>query len=382
MLATASVLYSLRAGDNNVVRGVADRADNHRLVTVNEAGDVLAFEQEGWNAVNLTDSLGAPKAIGDALTWIDPKADGLYAAYPSADGLILLARSAEGVWSFRNLDTELGLDASQVVNQITQFTSAEATGQVVVIAGKTVDGALFVYRQTGGVNSDGFEYAHIDLNAEAERGGFAIPQLTELISYRPSWDAWLLAGLDENGDIISVWQPPGTTSWRVDNLSTITGAQPLVGGLSVILTSWNGITLTGLDAGGSVISSWWVPQFGGDWRQLDLTAAFDGPALSNAALTSFYTSWNAQNYAGVNEQGEVVVYWWVPQFGGAWRVSTLTEAADDSTRITSALNAHASTASTLNVFGAAADGSVVRASWQPGDGLWSLENLTETAERV
>ena len=379
---TASVEYSLRAGDDNVVRGVADNADNHRLVTVNEAGDVLVFEQEGWNAVNLSNALYAPRAIGDALTWVDPKDNAVYAAYPSSEGLILLSRAGDGSWSFRNLNTELGLGSSEVVDQITQFDSAEATGRVVVIAGKPADGNVLVFRQTGGVNANGFQYTLIDLSDEAARGGFTLPRFTELISYRPAWDAWHLAGLDENGEIVSIWQPPGSTSWRFDNLSTITGAQPLAGGLSVILTSWNGITLTGLDANGSVISTWWVPQFGGDWRRSDLTEAFDGPQLSNAALTSFYTSWNAQNYAGVNEQGEIVVYWWVPQFGGQWRISTLTEAADDSTRITSALNAHASSASTLNVFGAAADGSVVRASWQPGDGQWGLENLTEVADRV
>ncbi|MEL7471723.1 MAG: hypothetical protein AAGK04_00260, partial [Planctomycetota bacterium] len=336
---------------------------------------------EGWNAINLADTLGAPQAIGDAVTWTDPKDNLVYAAYPSADGLILLQRDASGAWSFRNLNDELGLDPTQIVTKITRFTSAFATGQVVVIAGQTMTDQLLAFQQTGAVDAGAYAYEFVNISDNLTINGFRTPQLTELISYRPSWDAWHLAGLDTNGDIISVWQPPRSSDWRVDNLSDITGAAPLAGGLSVILTSWNGITLTGLDQSGDVSSTWWVPQFQGDWQQVNLTDAFDGPKLENAALTSFYTPWNAQNYAGVNANGEIVVYWWVPRFGGQWRADVLTAAEDASTRISSALNAHVSDENTLNVFGAAEDGSVVRASWAPGL-AWGLENLTEDADRL
>ncbi|MEL7472133.1 MAG: right-handed parallel beta-helix repeat-containing protein [Planctomycetota bacterium] len=375
---SANVLYSLRSQAPGAVRGVSDSVDNHRVVTINQAGDPLVFEQEGWNAINLAVTIGAPKAVGQAVTWLDPKDGLVYSAYASQSGLVLLSRTGDGTWSFRNLTTELGGNAAAFVGDVTQFISAAPTGRVIVIAGVSGDGRIVAYQQSA---TDASMFQFVDISASLTSGGFATPQLTELISYRPSWDAWHLAGIDTNGDIISVWQPPRRTDWRVDNLSDITGASPLAGGLSVILTSWNGITLTGVDAGGKVSSTWWVPSFGGDWQQVNLTDAFNGPTLENAALTSFYTPWNAQNYAGVNNSGEIVVYWWIPRFGGQWRTDVLTSAEGASTRINSALNAHVSSANTLNVFGAAEDGSVVRASWQPG-AMWGLENLTNLAART
>ena len=87
---------------------------------------------------------------------------------------------------------------------------------------------------------------------------------------------------------------------------------------------------------------------------------------------------------GIDSSGEVVIYWWVPSFGGDWEVTTITEGVDPSLpRPTRTLSSHASAAGTLNLLGSDDEGAVVRASWNPGDGgVWALENLTSEGELV
>ncbi|MCA9300479.1 MAG: hypothetical protein KDA28_15520, partial [Phycisphaerales bacterium] len=343
--------------------------------------DVVVFEQ-GWAARDLTRDIGAPKAIDDVIVWTDPKDALVAGAYPSADGLVLLRRDGGGTWTWQNLASELP-GARVPVRSLTQFVSGEGTGQVVVIAGIAADGSLVAYRQTGAQVGSDWSYAFDDISADLTAQGMATPELDGLISYRPAWDAWHLAGLTPEGEIVSVWVAPSSfQDWRLDNLSDVTGAQPLAGGLSVILTSWSGINLTGLDDDGHVIVTWWVPAFGGDWNANDLTTDFEAPVLTGGVLTSYYTSWDGMNYAGLNELGEVTIYWWVPQLAGSWEVSVVTQGQPGiAERPAGGLTSHASDGGTLNIFGADEDGDVVRVWWAPG-AAWTLENLSETATRV
>ena len=92
-----------------------------------------------------------------------------------------------------------------------------------------------------------------------------------IISYVTDWNGLNIAGLDASGNIQSIWWAPGMDLWRTDNLSAITGASPIAGGLTCYLTSWGGINLAGVDASGDVTVSWWVPSFGGNWVSTNLT---------------------------------------------------------------------------------------------------------------
>lgn len=382
---SANVFFSLLAQTGASVRGAASESDRLTVVTVNKAGDPLVFDPTTSTARQLAASLGAPPARDDLITWVDPK-DGLtYAAYPATNGLILLARSSKGIWSFRNLTTEL-LGSTGPIRSLTQFVSGEGTGQVVVIAGVAANGDLVAYKQTGEVDDDDlWQYTFEHISDSLEEGGFPTPSYQSLISYRTAWDAWHLAGLDSEGNIVSVWTSPSVfTQWRTDNLSTSTGAPQLAGGLSVILTSWRGINLTGLNDRGEVVVTWWIPGFGGDWESSNLTRAFAGPTFVDNGLTGYYTSWDGMNYAGRDENGQIVIYWWVPSFGGQWSVSTITDIADFTIpRPSGQLTSLASSKGTLSLFGSSDNGDVIRAFWQPGQGgAWTLENLSADAKRA
>ena len=355
--------------------------------TVNSTGSPVIVEQDSaGNYVrrNLGTEIGAPSAITDVLTWVDPK-DGLfYGAYTSSFQLVVLTRSADGVWAFDDITSGLtsgrggGIPVAVIpTTAITQFVSAEATGSRVGIAGITANGGMVAFEQ----QQDG-RYSFRNISTDLALGGFATPQLTDLISYRTSWDSWHLAGIDPSGDIISVWISPSTfTQWRLDNLSDVTGAPPLAGGLNAILTSWDGINLTGLDAAGNVRVTWWVPSFGGDWQSNNLTQENNGVPLTGGSLTGYYTSWDGMNYAGLDADGNLMAYWWVPSFGGEWRITPIAEASSSAQLPVTRLESHVSSTGTLNVMGIASDGSAIRSFWQPGgENIWDVDNLTSLAD--
>jgi len=392
----STVIFSLLANENTTVQTSAGPGDRHNVLSINQSGDVVAFEQssdqQSWTAIQFARTLGAPPAIDDAITWVDPKDSLTYAAYPSDGGLVLLKRDASGTWSFRNLTEELD-GAIGPVRNLTQFVSAIGTGQVVFIGGIDQDGRLVGYQQLtpgqdqAGVDltPDDYSYEFVDISASLDVGDFDTPVYTELISYRTAWDSWHLAGLDEAGDIVSVWISPSVfTEWRADNLSQINGSARLVGGLTAILTSWSGINLTGLNEQGEVVVTWWIPTFGGDWENANLTDSFDGPRIVGQGLTGYYTSWDGMNYAGLDENNQIVIYWWVPAFGGQWTTSTITDIGDFSIpRPTGQLTSLASDAGTLSILGSSANGDVVRASWQADQGGdWLLENLSQDTQRI
>jgi hypothetical protein len=377
-LATVSVTEPASIGSPV---GSANSVNVHRVATVNTIGHVLVYRQ-GWTYEDLTEKTGAPIATSPAITWVDPKNGLAFVAATSASGLLLFTRSASGTWSFRNLSTETGATTSPSGN-LTHFISKRQ--RIVVIAGITDAGRVVAFRQALTPTSPGVHaYSFVDISADLESQGQTTPALTGLTSYVPKWDTWHLAGVDTMGRIQSIWintNNPAFTKWRTDNLSNITGAPALAGQLAVTLTAWGGINLTGLDSSGNMLTTWWVPRFGGQWAVSNLTTRYSGPQLVGGNLTAYTTPWGGINYVGLDSTGDVRVYWWVPSFGGTWAISRLLPSTTpDASVPTGRLTSHASAAGTLNVFGTNASGDLLRLAWQPGTGsAWAVENLSEIA---
>ncbi len=357
--------------------GTADNKDTHRVVYVNAAGHILVYQQ-GWTYQDLQEKTGAPNATGDAITWVDPKDNLTYVSAPSAAGLLLFNRAASGTWSVRNLTTEYTAPNTPVRN-LTQFTSI---GKIVVIAGITSDGKIAAFQQTlasSPVGKPAFKF--VDISAQVTANGGTTPSLNNLISYVPTWDAWHLAGIDQNGHVQSIWLylPDGvTTTWRVVDLSVQTGAPAFTGQLAVNLTSWGGINLTGLDTSGNVLTTWWVP--GNNWATSNLTAAYSGAPLSGGKISGYTTPWGGLNYVGLAADGTVTVYWWAPGRDN-WSVNPLLPSTTDTaTRPAGTLTSSSSAKGTLNVYGTTANNHVVRMWWNPsGVNAWTTEDLTALA---
>ena len=384
-----TVIYSLLAANGAVVSGVQGADGRYYVGARNSDNRPLLYRQidpgsGAWDVRDLQAATGSPTLIGDVVFFVDDKDSLLYAASVSADGLLLFVLR-DGTWSFRNLSAEAGL-TDTLTGQLTVFTDTTDIGHIAVIADS---GNLLLFAQTGDVNPDGgFLWSVADLSAEhlAPQGMSTPGFVGRITSYVTSWNARNIVGVDASGRLHTVWiaDVEGFTLWRTDDLSAITGAPTITGGLTIYLTSWDGINIAGTNGSGSVLVTWWVPQFGGDWEVSNLTDLFSGPRLVSGSLTSYVTPWGGLNVAGVGPDGDLVIYWWVPQFEGEWVVSSFDEVlpADSPRPDGGGLSGYAASDGRLNVFGQSADREVIRYHWEPSTDVWTPENLTGVAERT
>jgi len=380
-----TIVYSTLAGDNARITGTSAPGNLHAVAGLNFTGLPLVFEQvtdSGWSVRDLVAASGSPIPSGDPVAWTDPADDRLFVFAPSAAGLIAYWRRNDGTWAFQNL-TESVEGARGIASAVTVF--ADVAGHLHV-AGLDSDGDLVLYVRTG-TAEDGSATWSFENISEAHlraRGQDTPAWVGPIISYVTRWDGLNIAALDGSGRVQVVWTSPELGHWRVDDLSAITGAPALSGGLTAYLTTWDGINLAGLDASGKVTVTWWVPEFEGDWQTSNLTDLFGGPTLQGTGLTSYVTPWGGLNVAGLNAGGDLTIYWWVPEFEGTWVVSNLSDGFEEGTpNPAGQITSHASAAGTLNLFGAAAGGEILRFFWNPGDGGdWSAQDLSTTAGRL
>ncbi|MBK7404219.1 MAG: hypothetical protein IPJ41_06195 [Phycisphaerales bacterium] len=358
------------------INGSATGDGKITVTTINGSGKPIAFHEDGsggWDVVDLQTLTGSPALTGQIETWTDAKDGASYAAATSADGLLLFRRNGSGVWSYRNLNNELN-GAGLLSGDLTVFANRSDR---VYIAGLDASGNLHLFRQTDTENANGYAWTSRNLsNTDLEDQGQTTPQFSgRLTSFVTSWNALNIVGLDTNGDIQAVWISGGMARWRLSNLSDSTGAPALSGGLTVYLTSWKAINLVGTDAAGHVSATWWVPSFGAAWVTSDLTTIIGGPELAASSMTSFVTSWGATNIAGVDINGNLVVYWWAKDNG--WSISTLTDVIAGSELPTGRLSGlTVSKTKSINLLARAEDGGVLRYWWKPG-GSWAMQNLTD-----
>lgn len=381
---TGAVATELRAQSGTPISGaVAGSAENqftHTFAGVNRDGDPVLFQQIpglSWRAVDLQAATNSPAITSNVVTWVDRK-DGLtYAAANSGSGLLLFTNRA-GQWTVRNLMTEIA-GSGAVTSEISAFT--ETTG-IVNIAGLNAQGQLVLFTQTGSGTSGAYQWSFANIvTRDLQIQGQAMPAFVggRITSYVTSWNGLNIAGLTAAGEIHTVWWAPGLALWQTTNLSAVTGAAQLSGGLTVYLTPWGGINLAGINGQGKVSVTWWVPGFRGEWRNNNLTDESGGPTLDPNSITSYVTAWGALNIAGLNSQGKVVIYWWVPGFS-LWSVSPISDEVAGSELPVGRLTGVTGDGyqGTLNVLGASADGDIVRYWWRP-NGTWQQDNLSEIA---
>ncbi|HLO41217.1 MAG TPA: hypothetical protein VK176_09360, partial [Phycisphaerales bacterium] len=178
---------------------------------------------------------------------------------------------------------------------------------------------------------------------------------------------------DQNGQIRALWFAQGMSLWREDNLSALTGAPALNGGLTPFLTSWGAINLAGVDSGGNLLATWWVP--GGQWQTSDLTSLVAGPKLNGITVSSFVTPWGAMNIAGVDDLGRLSVYWWAPGMD-TWSIAVLSDEVTGALAPAGPVRGITTDQAEINLVGASETGELIRYYWRPGH-AWEMENLSQ-----
>lgn len=348
----------------------------------------FVFKTDGvWRAIDLITAAGGTSpqtAPGlEIVSWTDSKDSNLYVAVATIDGTYLYQRKSDGSWSVRNLTSEI-TDSQTIVSGLTQFVSRDAS-TLVTIAGLASDGDLVMYRQTGAIVSGHYTYTFNDVADEFLRPlGKEMPSFVgPLVSYVTPWNGQNIAGLNASGQIEVIWNSAKTGGyWVLSNLSNITGAPPFTGGLTVYQTKWSGINIVGVNGTGQIVTTWWIPRFAGFWATSNLTTIVTGPNLVGDSIVAYHTPDGGLNIAGLNEDGEVALYWWVPNADNTWKIRELTEGDTELVkRPTAAIRAQVLSDGSINLFGRDEDNKLVRVFWEPTlmPDDWRIQNVTDIA---
>ncbi len=354
---------------------------------INEYGQTTLFQRGasngGWSARE-PDPLGtAGTPSSDSITWRDPKDGKFYAAVPTDRGLLLFRETDAGTWTVRNLTQEI-TGAALINSKITQWKTNATRNNVHRIVGVMENGDVVQYEQTVAQGSNGYLWNFKNLSDDLRAIGEATPRFDgRLVAYTTAWDAWHIAGLDADGQIQTIWRGPKMGQWVLSNLSTITGAPVLSGGLTVYLTPWKGINLAGVDQSGQLQVTWWVPKFIGAWVVSNLSSSISAPAIDGASIVSFNTPAGGLNMAARTAANELVVFWWVPGApGNKWRVQDVSSAVPTSTSSVvpeGELAAAASGDGLTSIVGRTASGEVVRFHGSVIDQTWNVDVLGDIA---
>lgn len=156
-----------------------------------------------------------------------------------------------------------------------------------------------------------------------------------------------------------------------------------IGPISAFVSPWGGQNITGADDSGHIWTLWTSPEFVG-WTITDLTDWLHADPISGG-VTSFITSWNAFNMTGLNSAGELVTMWWAPELGpGNWQVSFIGQGQttwDTGVQVDSWFNA---VEQSLNFVGKDQSGQITCYTWSVSDQSWRSEVVQpiNAADRV
>jgi len=233
---------------------------------------------------------------------------------------------------------------------------------------------LILYQRS----ADGF-WEKRNLTGEISGAGIITTDITTFTSI----DGYqFIAGITgSNGHIVLYSQTTaaptnGNYSWEFADLVTRDFVPEgltmpsIVGSISSYVTSWNGLNIAGLDALGNVQSIWWAPGVQNNhWRTDNLSALTGAPAFTGT-LTPYVTSWGGINLAGTDATGNVITTWWVP--GNPWTTSNLTSLFSGPPLVANTLSSYVTPWGGLNIAGLNSAGTLVVYWWAPGLTNWNV----------
>lgn len=211
----------------------------------------------------------------------------------------------------------------------------------------------------------------VDLTAKIQAPGMS----GDLTVYQPSWNAVHIAGLDGRGHAINYWWAPGLSDWQYTDLTTLFEGPTMSGGLAGFVSGWDGLNLAGLNEAGEVVVYWWAPGLP-RWQTINMTQSFAGPTLTGQ-LSAFITPWGGLNITGLDDGGDVVAYWWVPGMQ-AWEVANLTRAAD-APAFAAGVTASMSTDGGINMFGLDGQEHLVLIRFSLATRRWASTDVTSAS---
>lgn len=392
--------YSQQGAPGKVVSGATTATGDSAFGVINSLGRAIVFYKSAqatqWEIsdLNLQTASGSEQGVEAALTgniqvWNDPKDGRFYAVTASGSRVLLWTRNNVGTWSPRNLVTEI-FGSTSIASNTTVFISQGDTdtnnNDIVQIAGTNAQGNLVLYYQSSKTadGSGNFEWSYRNISTQdLTPQGFATPTFASpLVSWVYPWNGRNIAALDNSGNLQAVWIAPGLNQWQLSNLSQLTGAPTLTGGVTVFVTPWGGGNIAGTDAAGNVVVTWWGgPGDNDGWATLDFTDEFSGPQFQSGSTSAYVTSWGGLNIVGrTKSDSKMSVYWWGGPGDSSWEIAPLSDVVTGSIVPVGATTGVAPGGSaTISILGLGPSGDVLRYHWTPGQANWNFQNLTSIA---
>ncbi len=223
----ASPGWNQEANGGAITRGAGNAAGESIFVSVNELGRPIVFYQakkgDPYTVIDLTIMTGSGILTGQVSSWFDTKDGRFYAAAPSQDGLLLFTRGTNGYWTFRNLTTEIA-GAEGIASDLAILKATDGTISVV---GLNSGAQVVQYYQSSLTQVGGkFNWTFHNISvSDLTPQGLATPRFVgNLSTYVTSWNGLNIAGLDDQGNVHTVWWAPGLAEWTTSNISAITGS--------------------------------------------------------------------------------------------------------------------------------------------------------------
>lgn len=228
-----------------------------------------------WSSENLTAGSSQPGMSGD-MTFYSPSWGTLHIAGLNALGEAINYwwAPAEPYWHFTNLTSSFGGPA--LAGGLTGYVSG---WDGLNLAGLDADHNVVVYWWAPGIENinGGDPGKWLTQNMTTDFDG---PQIFgQLDAYVTPWGGLNVAGTTSTGAVYTYWWAPGLpdnpNAWRVTNITEVSGGQPVVAGVEVGVSPFDGgINIMGLDSSGHLQLMRWKPN--DIWRSYDATELTDG----------------------------------------------------------------------------------------------------------
>lgn len=284
---------------------------------------------------------------------------------------IYLDQGAQPVARLQNVST--GAVTLQDISSIARFTGRVVDmdpfvlNGIVYVAATDENHHLWLFK---GTLASGAWTAE-DLTASINAPGLT----SDLTHYIPSWGTIQIAGLDARGHAVNYFFQPGVdTAWRFADLTEAFNGPIMKRGLTGYVAPWDGINFAGLNDAGEVIVYWWsleLLQTG--WQTLNMTTIFNGPTFVNQ-LDAYVTPWGGLNIAGRTSAGELYTYWWAPGLG-PWNVSSITQAAG-APLTSNGTEVAVSGDGGINLFSTDGGNALTVLRWTPADPVWRYTDIS------
>jgi hypothetical protein len=290
-----------------------------------------------------------------------------YAAGQSDDGLILFANNDDGSWEERNLTEDVPGAEPFASDDLDVMTTPWGNTN---IFGMNADGELVAYWQDGSEGTEGFNWGFVNFGEHLQQFGQQQPDWEgDIEAYVVPWGGMNVVSVDASGDVTAVWWAPGVNSWIYSNLSDITGAEKLVGTVSVSVTPWGGVNILGTNALGHTIALWWAP--GIEWQVTNMTLLLGAPDYAAGSASAFSSIAGDIVVAGLTEDGNLAIFQWAVS-NQTWQVTNITPPSDVTSPLVGQMTGYADSDSNLFVLGSNIDGAVVQFAYDAANSEWDL----------